>query len=222
MKIYVVIPAFNESTVIREVIESVLQFGYRVIVVDDGSFDRTGEIAAELPVILVRHSINLGQGAALETGMEAARRLNGDFVVHFDGDGQHRASEIQHLLKPLIRGECDIVFGSRFLNGKPVQAGIIKRIVLFAGRWINYALTGLLLSDAHNGFRALNKKALRSVHFEQSGMAHATEILACVQEFSLRYQEIPVHVDYTVYSKRKGQRLSESLTILFHLLFKRN
>jgi glycosyltransferase involved in cell wall biosynthesis len=222
LSIYLIIPAFNEAPVIRQVLESLLPLGHSLILVDDGSSDDTARIAASLPVIVIRHAVNLGQGAALETGMELARRLSADYVVHFDADGQHDGLEIENLLKPLIAGECDVVFGSRFMSERPPGLGLLKRMTLRAGRWINYWLTGILLTDAHNGFRAMNRNALEKIRFTQSGMAHATEILSYVKKYGLRYREVPVHIRYTDYSKKKGQGILESVNILFHLLFKKS
>jgi glycosyltransferase involved in cell wall biosynthesis len=218
---YIIIPAFNESRGIAAVIESLLPLDYGIIVIDDGSTDDTNKIAGAFPVLLIRHELNLGQGAALETGMEAARKLNADFVIHFDADGQHDPLDIASMLLPLQKGEADIIFGSRFLEKKSSGLSFSKKIILKAGRWINYLITGVLLTDAHNGLRALNKKALRSIHFHQPGMAHASEILYDVKRKSLRYLELPVHIRYTDYSKRKGQGLINSVNILFHLFFKR-
>ncbi|MEO6963706.1 MAG: glycosyltransferase family 2 protein [Puia sp.] len=222
MSVYLIIPAFNEAPVVHEVLESLLTLGYPIIVVDDGSSDHTAQIVAELPVTLIRHVINRGQGAALETGMEAARRMHADYVVHFDADGQHDGREIIRLLKPLLNGECDVVFGSRFLEKIHPGLPLTRMLVLRAGRWLNYALTGILLTDAHNGFRAMNRRALDLLHFTQPGMAHATEILAGVRSHSLRYKEVPVHIQYSAYSKKKGQPVWNAVNILFHLLFKKN
>lgn len=221
MKIYIIIPAFNESSGLAAVLESLLPLHYSIIVVDDGSTDDTEKTAGAFPVLLIRHELNLGQGAALETGMEAARKLDADFVIHFDADGQHDPSDIAQLLIPLQKDEADIVFGSRFLETKPSGMSFLKKIILKTGRWINYLITGILLTDAHNGLRALNKKALHSIHFHQQGMAHASEILYKVKRKSLRYLELPVHIRYTDYSKRKGQGLLNSVNILFHLIFKK-
>ena len=221
MSTYIIIPAFNESSGLVAVLESLLPLNFGIIVIDDGSTDDTGNIAGAFPVLLIRHELNLGQGAALETGMEAARKLNADFVIHFDADGQHDPSDIAQLLIPLKKDEADIVFGSRFLEKRPSGLSLSKKIILTIGRWINYLITGILLTDAHNGIRALNKKALYSIHFQQPGMAHASEILYEVKRKSLRYLERPVHIRYTDYSKGKGQSLLNSVNILFHLFFKK-
>jgi glycosyltransferase involved in cell wall biosynthesis len=218
---YIIIPAFNESSKLAAVLESLLPLDYNIIVIDDGSTDDTYKMAATFPVLLIHHEFNLGQGAALETGMEAARMLHADFVIHFDADGQHDPSDIPQMLIPLQKGDADIVFGSRFLEKKASGLSPTKTFVLKTGRWINYLITGVLLSDAHNGLRALNKKALNNIHFHQAGMAHASEILSEVRRNSLRYLEQPVHIAYTDYSKRKGQTLFNSINILFHLFFKK-
>jgi glycosyltransferase involved in cell wall biosynthesis len=218
---YIIIPAFNESSGLAAVLKSLLPLNFGIIVIDDGSTDDTGKIAVAFPVLLIRHELNLGQGAALETGMEAARKLNADFVIHFDADGQHDPSDIAQLLIPLQKDEADIVFGSRFLGKKPSGLNLSKKIILNVGRWINYLITGILLTDAHNGIRALNRKALYTIHFHQPGMAHASELLYEVRRKSLRYLERPVHISYTDYSKRKGQSLLNSVNILFHLFFKK-
>ena len=127
---YIIIPAFNESTGLAAVLESLLPLNYDIIVIDDGSTDDTHKIAGSFPVLLLRHELNLGQGASLETGMEAARILNADFVVHFDADGQHDPSDIEQLLIPLQKGEADIVFGSRFLEKKSSGLTLSKKIIL--------------------------------------------------------------------------------------------
>jgi polyprenyl-phospho-N-acetylgalactosaminyl synthase len=221
LKAFIIVPAYNESAEIGRVLHSLLLLNYPVILVDDGSTDNTPQIASTFPVLLIRHSINLGQGAALETGMEAARIMDADYVVHFDADGQHDPSDIERLLTPLYNDETDIVFGSRFLEGKTMGMPKAKKFVLRLGRWVNYLLTGVLLSDAHNGFRALNKRALFTIHLHQSGMAHASEILFEAKKNALRYKEMPVHVQYTDYSIQKGQGVLNSINILFHLLFNR-
>jgi len=222
LNIFLIIPAYNEASAIAQVLQNLIPLGYSIILVDDGSSDDTSGIAATFPIYTIRHPVNLGQGAALETGMEAARHLSADFVVHFDADGQHDSREISVLLEPLLAGESDIVFGSRFLGNKHPGLGLIKKRILLGGRWINYWMTGILLTDAHNGFRAMNRVALNKIHFTQPGMAHATEILTSVRKYSLRYCERPVHILYTAYSKKKGQRISNVVNIMFHLIFKKN
>jgi len=219
--IFIIIPVYNEAPVIAQTLHQVMQTGYSIVVVDDGSTDGTAEIAGSFPVHCITHPVNLGQGAALQTGMEYARMHNAMAVVHFDADGQHRTSDIEKLLLPILQQQCDVVFGSRFLNRSHVRVPWAKRISLQIARWVNWIFTGVLLSDAHNGLRALNNRALHAIQFSENRMSHATEILWLVKEKGLSYTEVAVTIDYTDYSMRKGQSLWNSINIIFDLLFKK-
>jgi glycosyltransferase involved in cell wall biosynthesis len=216
--VLVIVPAFNEGGAVRTTVERLLAAGHRVVVVDDGSSDETVEVR-RLPIVYLRHAINLGQGAALETGMAYALRAGADIAVHFDADGQHDCAQIERLIAPIIEGKADVVFGSRFLR-KEDRARVPwrKRILLRGGILISWAMTGVLLSDTHNGFRAMSRRALERVHLQENGFAHATEIMQRVREAGMRYLEVPITISYTEYSQRKGQRLSGSLNILFDLI----
>jgi glycosyltransferase involved in cell wall biosynthesis len=215
----VIVPAYNEGRAVGATVERLLAAGHRVVVVDDGSRDDTGEIVRALPVVYLRHPVNLGQGAALQTGMTYALRNGADIAVHFDADGQHDCAQIECLIAPIVNGQADVVFGSRFLRKEDTaQVPLKKRIVLRGGILVSWAMTGVLLSDTHNGFRALSRRALESVQLQENGFAHATEILQRVREAGLRYTEVPITVSYTEYSQLKGQRLSGSLSILFDLI----
>lgn len=217
-KILVVIPSFNEHTIIKEVIGDLLRFPYKIIVVDDGSEKALSDQLKGLPVHILRHEVNLGQGAALQTGIEYALSLNAEYIVTFDGDSQHQAADIDKLLEPLFNDEADICIGSRFLNGSNNSIPAGRKFVLKTARWVNYLLTGLLLTDAHNGLRAMNRKAASQIHITQNRMAHATELLTEVRRNKLRYKEIPVTIHYTAYSKKKGQTAWSSFRIFFDLL----
>jgi glycosyltransferase involved in cell wall biosynthesis len=217
-KVFVVVPAFNENSIIRQVINDLLAHHYNIVVVDDGSKEPAAELLNDLPVYFLRHPINLGQGAALQTGIEYALSNNAEYVITFDADGQHIATDIEQLLQPLINNEADIVLGSRFIKGSKHNMTGGRKILVQVGRWFNFMLTGLLLTDAHNGLRAMNKKAAASLHITQNGMAHATELLTEIKKKKLRYKEIPVTVHYTDYSKNKGQSAWSSFRIFFDLL----
>lgn len=195
--------------------------GYRVVVIDDGSTDKTAEVAREAGAVTLVHRVNLGQGAALETGMEWARRKRGClWVVHFDADGQHDPKAIKSILKNL--STYDIVMGSRFLPGASIP-GIPKgrkrllRVATSLQRW----MTGVALTDAHCGLRGLNEVALRKIRLREPGMAHATEIVHQIKAHSLSYAEVPVTVSYTDYSMSKGQSAFNALQILLSLFFRR-
>ena len=217
-KIIIIIPAFNEGPVLLTLLEDLLDASYCVIVIDDGSDTPLQNILKKLPVYYLRHRSNLGQGAALQTGFEFAKTLNPDFVITMDADGQHGISSIPTLIEPLIANEVDIVLGSRFLSNEETSIPYSKKIVLKTARIVNYVFSGLLLSDAHNGLRAFNKKTLEKLTITENRMAHASEILFDVKKQKLRFKEVPVKIAYTIYSKQKGQSTWDSIRILFDLI----
>ena len=215
---FAVIPCYNEGEILRRTIEELLALDVcGVIVVDDGSASPIYPLIQDLPVHYLRHCINLGQGAALQTGMDYAKKLGAEAVVHFDADGQHRPQDVPRFLEALR--DCDIVIGSRFLRDEDKMAVPFgKRMLLRTARIVNYVFTGLWLSDAHNGYRALGKKALDCIELTENRMAHATEIMSQIKKNKLRVKELPVSIDYTAYSKAKGQRWYNSLNILIDLI----
>lgn len=221
-RVFIIIPVFNEKTVIRRVIEEILPLGCNVIVVDDGSEQ---DIYIELKdlhaVEYIRHKANLGQGAALQTGIDLALTRGGDYFVTFDADGQHRGGDIPMMLRPLINNEADIALASRFLVKGSHNASSVRRILLQVGRWVNFLFTGLYLSDSHNGFRALNRIAALSIRITENRMAHATEIIAQIKKHQLRYIEVPSTVTYTDYSRGKGQSGIQSVRIFFDLVLQK-
>jgi glycosyltransferase involved in cell wall biosynthesis len=219
---FIVVPTHNEEGVIRSTLESLLRFDYTIIVVDDGSKDHTWEIVSTYPVIALRHPVNLGQGAALQTGMIFALQHGAQVIVHFDADGQHRAEDIQSLVEPIEGDRADVVLGSRFLRKEDTQAvPALKRFILRGAVLVNGLLTGLWLSDAHNGLRAFSADATRKIRLRENGYAHATEIIAEIRRLKLRYVERPTHVTYSSYAVSKGQSLWNSLNILIDLLLRK-
>ena len=220
-RVMVIVPAYNEGSVIVTTVRGLLSAGHEVIIVDDGSQDET-QAVRELPVVYIRHAVNLGQGAALQTGMTYALRTGADIAVTFDADGQHDWQQIDRLLAPILDGLADVVFGSRFLQkADAAQVPFKKRMLLRGGIFVSWLLTGVRLSDTHNGFRALSRRALEQVHLEENGFAHATEILQRVRQSRLRFVEVPITVAYTDYSMQKGQPISNSINVLFDLILSR-
>jgi glycosyltransferase involved in cell wall biosynthesis len=221
-KVFVVIPAYNEGRVLANTVWALLPYGYSVVVVDDGSRDDSAAGLAGLAVHYLRHPINLGQGAALQTGMDYALRQGAEFIVHFDADGQHPADRIESFLDPLRTGECDLVTGSRFLVAED-QALVpaSRRFLLKGAVLVSGILTGVWLSDAHNGFRALTAEAARKIHLHENGFAHATEFLQEVRRAGLRLREMPVPIRYTAHSMAKGQKASNSVNILIEILLRK-
>jgi glycosyltransferase involved in cell wall biosynthesis len=192
--------------------------GYQVIVVDDGSDVLVKKTIGHLPVTILRHRVNLGQGAALQTAFNYAKKKNAQVVITFDADGQHQVSDIPALLAPILQQKADIVLGSRFLHEGSAPIGFSKKMVLQIARFVNFLLSGVLLSDAHNGLRALNRQALSKIELTENRMAHASEILFETKRHQLQYCEVPVHISYTEYSKQKGQSAWDSIKILFDLV----
>jgi len=218
--IWVVIPAFNEGQVIADVVAGVVREGYRVVLVDDGSADATGDFAAAAGADVVRHPINLGQGAGLQTGIAYALARGADAIVTFDADGQHRANEIALLIETLERENADFVLGSRF-KGAAVNLPPRRRLLLKAATLFTRVTTGLDVSDAHNGFRALSRRGAQAITLRQNRMAHASEILHEIARSGLRYVEAPVTIEYSAYSLAKGQKISDSIVIMVDLFARR-
>ncbi|GAB2571265.1 glycosyltransferase family 2 protein [Spirosoma areae] len=213
-QVFIVIPSYNEGKVIRQSIRS-LGSQYHIVLVDDASTDDTASIVRDLPIYYLRHDINLGQGAALQTGMDFARQQGADVVVHFDADGQHNPADIDRFIDVLKTQKVDVVLGSRFLRQDDLMAiPRLRRLLLRVARVINGLLTGLWLSDAHNGFRVMNRKCLTAIQLKENRMAHASEILMQIRRQELRYVEMPTHIIYTDYSQVKGQRWQGALDIL--------
>lgn len=220
--VWVLIPTFNEAEVIRSTVEDVLRQGYEVILIDDGSTDNTRESLTGLPITYLRHKTNLGQGAALESGMAYARKYQPEIIIHFDADGQHAAEDIEVLIKPILQAKADVVQGSRFLSPSSITDIPFLRIILLKMAVVFHGLlTGIWLTDAHIGLRALHLRAYSQLHFSLPGMGHATEFLMEVKKHKLTITEVPARVSYTPYSLRKGQGLRNALNILQEVIFKR-
>ena len=218
--VWVVIAAYNEGQVIADVIAGLRQTPHRIVVVDDGSADATADRAQIAGATVVRHPINLGQGAALQTGIQFALANGAEFIVTFDADGQHRTTDIAVMLEALRRNRADFALGSRFL-GTELHVPALRRLVLRAATWFTRVTTGLRVSDAHNGLRAMTRRGAGVIRLRQNRMAHASEILDQIASSGLNYVEVPVTIDYSRYSMAKGQRSSELLIILLDLFARR-
>lgn len=214
MKTACIIPAYNEEKTIAEVIERAKSFVDEIIVVDDGSIDQTAEIIVKHKATLLRHIINRGQGAALETGNEYALKNHYDIIVHFDADGQFKADEIPEFVKLIESGGYDVVLGSRFMEKKSNMPFMKKYIIMPIARIINNIFFNIKLTDPQNGFRALSARAAEKIKIEQSDWAHCSEILAKVFAYNLKYKEIPVTVNYS----RFGRNFSSGFKIIKDLL----
>ncbi len=245
---WIVVPLYNEAPAVRETVEKLLPIGGRIVVVDDGSNDGGVETLAGLPVVLIRHPFNLGQGAALATGFQYALDRGAEYVATFDSDGQYLAGDLVAMQDFLVgeavstlpslprrvssRGQSadpgpqspapspqfDIVTGSRFL-GRTVGMPFLRRLLVRSSRWLAWALYGVRLTDTQNGVRMMNRRAAEKMRFTQNRMAHAMEAHGRVAEHRLRHTEFPNTMVYTEYSRSKGQgNVLGSLNILADLL----
>src|SRR3954454_19141376 len=219
-QVWVVIAAYNEAPVIAGVVADVKGAGHRALVVDDGSTDATGAVATEAGAIVVRHSINLGQGAGLQTGIEFALSEGADVIVTFDADGQHRAADIAVLIDALARQGADFALGSRFL-GTSLNQPLSRRMLLKVATLFTRLTTGLRVTDTHNGLRAMTRRGATALRLRQNRMAHASECLSQIGSSGLRYVEQPVTIEYTAYSLAKGQNLRDGVLILLDLFARR-
>lgn len=216
--VFVIVPAYNEQAVIGEVVNELVSFHYNVVVVDDGSAQSMFTYIKGLPVYYLQHETNLGQGAALQTGIEFAAEKKALYIVTFDADGQHDAGSIESLLQPLAADQADITLGSRFMKGAAHNMSSGREKTIRMARFINYIFTGMWLTDAYNGMRAFNQKAATHIKITENGMAHATQLLSIIKKNKLRYKEIPVNIRYTDYSKKKGLTVWSGFRIFFDIL----
>lgn len=213
--VWIVVPAFNEAGVIGEVITDLRSVFENVVCVDDGSSDGTGDIALRSGAHLVRHPVNLGQGAAIQTGVEYARRQPGAQVfATFDGDGQHRVKDLVTMIDRLDAGDVDVVIGTRFGQGV-ARPPLLKRVVLYTAARLSPRGRRLGLTDTNNGLRVFNKTVADGLNIMMSGMSHANEFVMLIAENHWRVAEEPVEVLYTEYSKSKGQPLLNGVNIIF-------
>jgi glycosyltransferase involved in cell wall biosynthesis len=217
--VWVVVPVYNEASVIGQVIADLHASFPNVVCVDDGSWDQSAAIIADSGAHLVRHAINLGQGAALQTGLHYARSRSGSmYFVTFDADGQHRVADAVEMVEAVRRSEADVILGSRFVTSDVPR---LRRLALLTATRLSPASRLLGLTDTHNGLRVLNRAAAEHLRIRQNGMAHASEIVAELAASSLRVKEMPVTILYTQYSRAKGQSLFNGVNILADLLLAR-
>lgn len=210
--IWIVVPAYNEEKHIIGVIEDLQSNGYHhIVVIDDGSKDNTADASRQAGAIVLTHVINRGQGASLKTGIDFALLHDADYIITFDSDGQHQAKDIATLLSPLEKDEADIVLGSRFLHGAASSVGstmgstmesinppipLSRQILLKGSIFVIWIFYGLKMTDAHNGFRALSRRAAERITIKSNRMEHASEIINEIKRNNLRYLEKPVTIRY--------------------------
>lgn len=214
--VFVIVRAFNEGKVLRSSILELRRVFPNVVVVDDGSVDESTAEALAGGAVVIRHPINLGPGAALQTGLRFVVQRRSVTVATFDPDGQHQVADLIRLVEKLESGQLDFVIGSRFLGtteGMPLH----RRVVLWAARHFTTLTTGVDLSDPHNGLRAMTGEVAARLTLRQDRFAYASELIGQLRSLGIRYGEIPVTIKYSDYSLGKGQKTSNSIRILFDL-----
>ncbi len=217
---WIVIAAYNEARRLGITLDGLRPLCPRVVVVDDGSADSTAEIALRHDVWVLRHVINCGQGAALQTGIDFALAHGADVIVTFDADGQHDQDESARLIEPVLSGRADVALGSRFL-GRSIGMPWSRWLVLKLGVLFTRVFSRIQVTDTHNGFRALSRTAAAKIRITQNRMAHASEILDQVRREQLSYCEVPVTIRYSSETMTKGQSSWNSLKIVGQLLLGR-
>jgi len=213
-KVFVIVPAFNEAEAIGAVIGELRTTGATVVVIDDCSSDTTSAVAREAGALVLRHILNRGQGAALQTGIAYSLRRGAEIVVTFDADGQHDAGDLDALVAPVRNGDADVVLGSRFLQSAgdvPPARRLLLRLAIIFTR----ITSGLRITDTHNGLRAFSRRAAAAIDIKLDRMAHASELMDQIRRGGWRYAEVPVRVRYTPYARRKGQRGVHALRVAF-------
>ena len=218
--VWVVIPLYNEGEVIGDVVRGARATFPHVVCVDDGSSDDGARRAELAGAVVVRHPVNLGQGAALQTGFEYALGVpEMRWVVTYDADGQHQVDDVVAMLEMAHADDLDVVFGSRFLDDR-TEAGFLKGLVLKAAVGYTNLTTHTRLTDAHNGLRVMSRDVVARVEITQNRMAHASELVQQIGALGIRYGESPVHILYTDYSRSKGQSLWNAVNILADLILR--
>lgn len=218
---WILIPAYNEQKKIALVVKELISHGHtNILVVNDGSKDNTSLEAKNAGAQVIEHIINRGQGAALQTGLSyLSENKSPECIITFDADGQHDVTDIPKFLNQDFT-KIDIVLGSRFL-GTQINIPIMRKIILKLGVIFTNIVSGISLTDTHNGFRAFGRKAYQEIKISQRGMEHASEIIEEIVKKKLQYKEIPVTIHYSDYSLEKGQRTVGFIKIALKVILRK-
>lgn len=214
---YVVVPVYNEGHRVTQTLQPLVAAGYSVVAIDDGSTDQSWELMRVVGVTRLRHILNRGQGAAIQTGVDYALMQGAEFLVTFDADGQHLISDIPALLQPLVEGRADVTLGSRFL-GRTIDMPPARWLLLKAGVLFTKIISGINVTDTHNGLRAFTAAAAAHLCLSLDRMEHASEILNKISASKLRYLEVPCTITYSPETLRKGQSAHDALRVAFRFV----
>jgi glycosyltransferase involved in cell wall biosynthesis len=218
--IWIVMAAYNEGSRLGRTLDRVRSTGFQIVVVDDGSRDDTYQVALRRDVWVLRHQLNRGQGAALQTGIDFALQQGAEYLVTFDADGQHDVKDLDALLDPVRSGQVDVTLGSRFL-GQAIGMSRSRWLILKLGVLFTRLVSSVRVTDTHNGLRAFSRRAAERIRISQDRMAHASEILDRIRGQQLTYCEVPVTIRYSEETVRKGQSSWNALKIASQFLLGR-
>ncbi|HCS79127.1 TPA: glycosyltransferase family 2 protein [Patescibacteria group bacterium] len=223
-KLLVVIPAFNEAQTISQVIDSIPRkisgiTSTRIVLIDDGSTDQTAEIALRKKIVVVRHLINRGLGAALATGIQYARLTRADYMITMDADGQHLGGDVKKIVRTLITNNADVVIGSRLLN--PSGMPLSRQVINFLSNIVTLLLFSRWTSDSQSGLRGFSHRAIERIKINSQRMEVSSEIIRELARLKLAYLEVPIKSIYTRYSLRKGQRISNAPQVFWKLILQK-
>lgn len=223
MKLLIGIPAYNEERTVGKVIESLPKKlkgieKVETVLVDDGSFDATGDIARRKGAAVLTHIINRGLGGALKTIFTYARENFYDVLVTFDADGQHNGVDIHRLIEPILNNKKDVMIGSRWKtkNKKPISRYIVNQ----CANIITWLLFGVYTTDSQSGLRAFNRRAIEKINITSEHMEVSSEFFKEIRSNNLRFGEVPINPIYSGYSQHKGQRLDNAPEVFFRLLLR--
>lgn len=220
--VFIIVPVFNEEKIIKKVLIGIKKKFTNIICIDDGSSDNSHKLILKLKVTCLKHDVNLGQGAAIQTGITYAIRRKAKYFVTFDSDGQHSIDDVEKMLKLLINKKKNIILGSRFLdNNSPKKIPILRRIVLKFAVKISNFFYGLSLTDTHNGLRVFDYKYAKTLNIKLHGMSHPSDFIVNIIKRKLKFLEYPTNISYSKYSIAKGQSNINSFNILFDMLISR-
>ena len=215
---YIVIPAFNEATRLPGVLKRILHLGYRhIIVVDDGSDDNTADVAREHNVYVVRHPINLGVGAATQTGIAYALKNGASYIVTLDGDHQHLPEDIEHLLSAIRDSDKDMIIGSRFMKHDN-QIPPIRYFYNQIGNIVTFLVTGHYLTDSQSGMKVISRKFAKDTRINCNGFEFCVEMIRNAKRHRYKISEIPISVKYSKDTLQKGQSFLNGVRMIGRLI----
>ena len=216
-KLFIIIPAFNEEKTIGKLLVKLKSAGYKnIIVIDDCSQDKTGEVAEKVGAVVLRHIINRGVGGAWRTGFAYALKQDAEIIITMDADLQHRVENIPNLVKPILNKKAEVVIGRRKFSSKkmPFSRELANRI----GNLFTYLVSGHIMADSQSGFRCFSLKALKKMKFSSNKMEICSEMISEIKKNKLKLVEVPISTVYTKYSLSKGQSFKQGIKTLIRLI----